>query len=333
MSQLLSGRNQENEKSEEISSSGREKEQRSFRDFTQKPVEEFQDKENIEFESNRDATFNPYKRSYNVGNSRGEYRKELESLDLNIKDLEKSKYETIERNNKSAMIHHYDSPNRSAIISDNPKEANTISKQELEEDDEVRQMLKEAGMTFNNQDEKILKSKTEEKKISNGRREDSIGSNKLQGAVNQQNDSSLCLYGSESERKINSSFFKGYQNNDYSNIVKHPLIGKNGAKNVTDLNRLRQQRLSPKTSHKLHSVNKLDLSNIQDNEEGNMSNHELKLEKIGETEREYCSPNENTLEESKQVNSILRQSHFKNIDESSLQETKEMVNQSLKPDV
>ena len=76
--------------------------QKSFRDFTQKPVEEFNDKENIEFTCNRNDTFNPYKRSHI---EKEEKKGILESIDLSIKNFDKTKIEKFKENpNKSSTI-------------------------------------------------------------------------------------------------------------------------------------------------------------------------------------------------------------------------------------
>jgi hypothetical protein len=81
------------------------------------------------------------------------------------------------------------------------------TKEEMLEDDEVTQMLKEAGMSL----APTLDLKTYESKISqnNGHkvyREDSISSNKIPGVCNPHNNSSLCLYGTESGRKMQSNY-------------------------------------------------------------------------------------------------------------------------------
>jgi len=79
------------------------------------------------------------------------------------------------------------------------------------------------------------------------------------------------------------------------------------------------------SANKLNSNYKLNFSNLKDYEDDS----EEKLERIGETEREYCSPKDKKKEELKNVNLILRKSHFKDIDQSSLKETKEMVRQEI----
>ncbi|CAI2380960.1 unnamed protein product [Moneuplotes crassus] len=239
--------------------------QKSFREFAQQQIKEFQDKENRGAQNNRNDFFNPYKRPNNSQN-----KKALESIDLNLKNFESNK------DNDVSINENLDSPNRSAIIDHNHIKHTSMSQEEKDEDDEVRQMLREAGMTFNtNESQKESKKKL--------KREESIISNKILSKVNNHNNhnnSSLCLYGTESESKAPSGY-------------------------------------------------KLNISNVQNYEEDQQNVKEYQLEKIGETEREHYSPRENPREDIKQASSILRQSHFQDIDDSSLQETKEMVKKEI----
>ena len=131
-------------------------------------------------------------------------------------------------------------------------------------------------MTFNTLNTNKYNTNTEQKREGKLQREDSLSSNKVYGIGNPHNNSSLCLYGTESEIKVPSNY-------------------------------------------------KLNISNIQQYEEDELHCNDFQLEKIGETDREYGSPKNNTKEEQNNMNSELRQSHFKDIDNSSLQETKEMV--------
>jgi hypothetical protein len=62
---------------------------------------------------------------------------------------------------------------------------------------------------------------------------------------------------------------------------------------------------------------KLDISQVNHCEDG--------LEEVGETDREYVSPKEKAKRELRNVNMVLRKSQFRNVDSSSLRETKDMV--------
>lgn len=109
------------------------------------------------------------------------------------------------------------------------KESKTLSKDECEDND-IIQMLKDAESNFSTQ-------KNEELKRDKVLRENSTSSNKIPGVCNPHNNSSLCLYGTESGKKLHSNY-------------------------------------------------KLNISNLQNYEDEDCHN-DSKLERIGETEREY----------------------------------------------
>jgi hypothetical protein len=109
--------------------------------------QDMSDKENKSDVNNNTATFNPYKRLNRIANAHE--RPVLESIDLNIKDFDKVGFPFRPQNwNKSSIIENLDSPNRSVILNDPHKYEAINSKEEMMEDDEVTQMLKDAGMSL-----------------------------------------------------------------------------------------------------------------------------------------------------------------------------------------
>lgn len=278
MSNLYTGQSEDPEQSEPEQMSKRSNIQQSYREFTEKPIYDFCDKENVHRGNNKNATFNPYKRSGNF-NVTHKGREQLESIDLNIRDFDKVTFQGRGQNmNKSSIIENLESPNRSAIMQDQHRGfKHFTNKEEFEEDDEVRQILKDAGINFKT-NQSIHKPGQAHQHTMKGHREDSSISSKFQTGGNPHNNSSICLYGTESGHKIRSNY-------------------------------------------------KLNISQLQNYEDDDLHYNDSQLERIGETDREYGSPNDQTREESKQVNFSLRQSHFKDVDLSSLKETKELVSQ------